>query len=89
MRIARLLVMTALLPIGVCSAQTNAPQADKTQATTKAKPTDTNSPKTKPTATKAEKPKKGQKSAQTGTKLPPEQERAYGQAYKTGSVPKP
>jgi hypothetical protein len=39
--------------------------------------------------TKLPKSKREDESAQKGTKLHPEQERAYTQAYKTGAVPKP
>jgi hypothetical protein len=78
MRILRLLVFTTLFPIAVCYAQTNVPKT-KTQTTTKGKPTDT----------KAKKPKKAREPVDTGTKLHPEQERAYAQAYKTGAVSKP
>ena len=79
MRILRLLVVSTLFPIGVCFAQTKTPKTNKTQTTTKAKPTEN----------KAKKSKKARDPAQTGTKLHPEQERAYLQAYRTGAVPKP
>jgi hypothetical protein len=78
MRILPLLVFTTLFPLGVCFAQTKAPKT-KTQTTTKNKLTET----------KAKKPKKAREPVHTGTKLHPERERAYAQAYKTGAVSKP
>ena len=75
----RLLVVTTLFPIGVCFAQTTVPRTNKAQTNTKAKSTET----------KAKKPKKARDPVQTGTKLHPEQERAYTQAYRAGAVRKP
>jgi hypothetical protein len=76
MLIARLLLTTAILSTGACFAQNTAQPAEKTHT----------AKQSKPTAAKPAKPKKEKNPKQTGTKLHPQQEQAYAQAYKSGAV---
>ena len=79
MRVIRLLGVTALMPLGACHAQTHSAKTNHAKTATKANPTEA----------ETKKPKKSRVPAKTGTKLHPEQERAYAQAYKTGAVSRP
>lgn len=81
MRIVPLLAVLALLPIGLCFAQSNVDKPTKPNAPAKSQSSET---KAKPP-----KPKKDKQPAQNGSKMRPEQERSYAQAYKSGAVRKP
>lgn len=82
MRFVSFLVVTALFSVGICLAQGKGQQPNKLN-----QPPEPKASKSKDKPPKPDKDK-GKDAPQNGTKLHPEQERSYTQAYKTGAVRK-